>query len=74
MPLGAAKMWFENAAVAPTYLFLWGSNVDGELGNGTSGNSYSSPVQIGSLTTWTAMAGGETFTWNNWWSVIRLGV
>ena len=44
-------------------LWSWGQNVKGALGHGTSGTSgrVSSPVQIGSLTTWAfAAAGGKS--------------
>lgn len=33
-------------------LWTWGSNFYGELGLGSNGISYSSPKQVGSLTTW----------------------
>ena len=37
-------------------LWGWGQNANGELGNGTRGNYYSSPIQIGSLTNWKQVA------------------
>lgn len=39
-------------------LFVWGVNVTGEVGDGTT-TERSSPVQIGSDTTWIAFAGGH---------------
>ena len=38
-------------------LWAWGSNIYGQLGNGTT-TSYSSPIQIGSLTTWKYVSSG----------------
>jgi len=54
-----------NPLVAPTgttyyNLYGWGSNANGQLGLGNVIN-YSSPKQIGSLTTWSSIAGGEQF-------------
>lgn len=54
---------------------LWacGLNGQGQVGNSTAGLNFSSPVQIGALTTWTAgvgndncaagMQGGKLYTW-----------
>jgi alpha-tubulin suppressor-like RCC1 family protein len=39
-------------------LWAWGSNNYGEIGNGTVGNMYSSPVQVGSLTDWAQVSCG----------------
>ena len=39
-------------------LFTWGGNGNGNLGLGNS-TQYSSPKQVGSLTTWAAVAGGN---------------
>ena len=41
------------------YLWSWGGNSSGRLGLGDTTNR-SSPVQIGSLTTWLNIAGGYT--------------
>jgi alpha-tubulin suppressor-like RCC1 family protein len=43
-------------------LWAWGENSIGQLGNGTSGNSYSSPIQIGSLTNWKQVSAAGGFT------------
>jgi len=43
-------------------MWLWGYGNDGRLGDGTVGISRSSPVQIGSLTTWSKIAGGIQFS------------
>ena len=42
-------------------LFAWGSNTDGQLGDGTT-TSKSSPVQIGALTTWVSASCGDAFS------------
>lgn len=39
-------------------LWTWGLNNSGQLGLNTSGTNYSSPMQVGSLTTWLSTAGG----------------
>ena len=54
-----------NPVVAPTpsspvytyYLYDWGNNIYGQLGLGFNGN-YSSPIQVGALTTWSQIAFG----------------
>ncbi len=45
-------------------LWTWGYNIAGQLGLGTSGTSAdkSSPVQVGSLTDWAKVSGGDRFT------------
>ena len=43
-------------------LFAWGNNNVGELGIGGSGNSFSSPVQIGALTNWAQVSVGAVHT------------
>ena len=40
-------------------LWSWGDNTYGQLGIGTSGNYYSSPKQVGSLTNWLQAASGK---------------
>jgi alpha-tubulin suppressor-like RCC1 family protein len=43
-------------------LWAWGDNSDGALGDGTSGSDQSSPEQIGTGTTWSAIAPGTGHT------------
>ena len=55
----AAGTW--PAAYNNYSLYSWGWNANGQLGLGdTTGRS--SPVQVGSLTDWVAIAGGNRFT------------
>ena len=42
-------------------LFAWGSNAQGQLGLGNTAN-HSSPKQVGALTAWSSIAGGQYFT------------
>ena len=54
-----------NPLAAPTpsytyYLYGWGGNPQGQLGLGNR-TSYSSPKQVGSLTTWSNGASGPNF-------------
>ncbi len=68
--IGTATNWMAVAAggdhtVALRFdgtLWAWGDNNDGQVGDGTSGNQRSAPVQIGSDTTWTAVAAGANHT------------
>ena len=39
------------------YLWAWGNNSNGNLGDGTTTNRYS-PVQIGALITWSKISAG----------------
>jgi alpha-tubulin suppressor-like RCC1 family protein len=41
-------------------LFSWGSNPNGYLGNGTSTTYFSSPVQVGSASSWTKISVGTS--------------
>ena len=41
-------------------IWSWGKNANGQLGLGNT-TYYSSPMQIGALTTWTAVTTGEQF-------------
>ena len=43
-------------------LWTWGLNDRGQLGDGTMNNLRSAPTQIGTGTTWTAVAAGEEHT------------
>ena len=51
--------WLVDKYVGNT-MFTWGPNYYGELGLGSSGNSYSSPVQVGALTTWKQVSMGQS--------------
>ena len=50
------------AIQSPGTLWAWGLNTYGQLGINTSINAYSSPVQVGALTTWTQVACGYYHT------------
>ena len=43
----------------PVYMWTWGYNAEGQLGLGNTTN-YSSPVQIGALTTWASISAGAS--------------
>jgi alpha-tubulin suppressor-like RCC1 family protein len=51
----AAGTW---TGITSTRLFTFGGNNYGQLGLGTQGTNISSPNQVGTLTTWTKIAGG----------------
>ena len=54
-------LFAKSAAAAPVIsgkLFMWGDNFAGALGTGNT-TYYSSPVQVGSLTTWSKLATGN---------------
>ena len=42
-------------------LWSWGANFNGQLGLGNT-TSYSSPKQVGALTTWSKLSGGQVFS------------
>jgi len=41
-------------------LWFWGDNFNGNSGNNVSGNAYSSPTQVGSLTSWSSVTAGPS--------------
>jgi len=43
-------------------LWGWGTGTYGQLGNGSASSSYSSPIQIGALTTWSDVSAGQYHT------------
>lgn len=73
--LGVTKTWV-NAVAGANHtvavasdgtLWAWGSNSNGQVGQGsTTTTTYSTPVQIGALTTWStaaqALSGGSDYT------------
>ena len=65
--IGSLTSWTSNIAVGRQHnlaidtsgkLYAWGLDTSGQLGNNSSTN-LSSPVQIGSLTSWLAVAAGQ---------------
>src|SRR3989338_9110551 len=57
-PFGSSfRMLLADAGAFADTLWAWGSNSYGQLGLGDT-TSRSSPVQVGTLTTWTSFAGG----------------
>ena len=65
--IGSLTSWTSNIAVGRQHnlaidtsgkLYAWGLDASGQLGNNSSTN-LSSPVQIGSLTSWLAIAAGQ---------------
>ena len=50
---------FVSAIKTDGTLWGWGDNYYGHLGNGSSGNLFSSPIQIGSLTNWKQVSVGQ---------------
>jgi len=50
------------AITADGTLWTWGHNLGGQLGDGTSNNIKASPAQVGTATTWNAVAGGVFHT------------
>ena len=68
--VGALSTWtqvaggtdFQLAIQSNGTLWGWGNNGNGNLGVNTAGSSYSSPVQVGALSTWTQVACGYRYT------------
>ena len=56
-PLGAQT----SVTTYQPYLYSWGRNNGGQLGLSNYTN-YSSPKQVGTLTTWFKLAGGDQFS------------
>ena len=52
------SLWSYSAPGDPSYLYTWGRNDSGQLGQNSTNNGYSSPVQIGNVTTWGTVKGG----------------
>ena len=48
------------AAPAIANLFAWGSEIDGQLGNGSTSGNETSPIQIGLDTDWAQLRAGAT--------------
>ena len=66
--VGALSVWTQTAGgnhqiaiQSNGTLWTWGNNLYGQLGNNTSGTStnQSSPIQVGALSTWTQVSGGQ---------------
>lgn len=57
---GAGVQYFSFATKTDGTLWSWGRNNFGQLGLGNT-NYYSSPKQIGALTTWLSISGGTLF-------------
>jgi alpha-tubulin suppressor-like RCC1 family protein len=53
----SAGTWPRALPGGPGVLYAWGSNTDGELGTGNT-TYYSSPKQVGALSTWSLVAVG----------------
>ncbi|MDP9036397.1 MAG: hypothetical protein M3O50_16475 [Myxococcota bacterium] len=43
-------------------LWCWGSNANGQVGIGSTADPQSTPVQVGSVATWTGVSGGNLHT------------
>ena len=57
----SAKGYGFGMGAASTFLWAWGHNATGQLGLGNT-TRYSSPKQVGVLTTWLNIAGGGYHT------------
>jgi alpha-tubulin suppressor-like RCC1 family protein len=60
-PMVATGQFHTAAIRTDGTLWTWGGNANGQLGSGTTVDQ-TSPVQIGSNTTWTSVAAGDTHT------------
>ncbi len=68
-PVGSATTWSAVAAGSDFAvalgndgtLWMWGDNTKGLLGNNTTGGNVTAPAQVGSATTWSAVAAGSDF-------------
>ena len=56
-----ADMFVRKELFLDANLWAWGGNSYGQLGNGTYTINYSSPVQVGSLTNWKQINGGNFY-------------
>jgi alpha-tubulin suppressor-like RCC1 family protein len=54
--------FFSGAVKTDGTLWMWGYNGSGQIGNGVSGASPSSPIQVGALTNWATVSCGYAFT------------
>jgi alpha-tubulin suppressor-like RCC1 family protein len=56
--------YFTAAVTTSGELYAWGNNLRGQIGNNSSGalQNFSSPVQVGALTTWDQVACGYAHT------------
>ena len=59
----SAGNYFAAAIKTDGTLWMWGLNTQGQLGQGNSTTNYSSPVQVGALTTWSKVATGTDVTY-----------
>jgi len=60
---GSVSMGYNHTAAIKTdgTLWTWGDNAYGQLGNGSSGVDMSSPVQVGSGTSWSKTVCGDQY-------------
>ena len=58
---GILQALMSGGLFAGPVLWSWGINGNGQLGLGNITN-YSSPKQVGALTTWSTVAAGDSFS------------